>query len=300
MTRIANLAQHVLIQNTIESTQARVFSRQAQVASGKEAQTFDGLPREAERLVNFEAQFARAEEFIRQNDLIQARIQITDSSIDGIFQVASELKVRLLQRVDASTGTAGGLAAEATNMLDTVAGLMNTQINGRFLFAGSATQTQPVIVPVPDPAAIGVPDASYYQGDSVALQSRASESTDVTYGIPGDRRGFQEIIGALKAAIQGDTLDDKALLDTAIGLVDSAVTELNAMRASLGAAANVVARATATHENLRLYAEGVIGEIENVDVPEAIAALTADETALQASFMTVGRLARLTLVDFLR
>ena len=216
MNRVATLAQHTLMLDSISKTQSRVFERQAQIASGKEARTFDDIARETQRLIGFENQMARAEEFINQNGVIEARIQVMDSTLNGILEVASDLKVRLLQRVDSSTGTAGDLAGEGASMLDTVAGLLNTQINGRFLFAGSATQTAPVPDPVPDPTAFGVADATYYQGDSVQLTARVSEGIEVSYGVPGNQPAFQQMIGALKAAIQGDSLDDAGLLNSAL------------------------------------------------------------------------------------
>lgn len=300
MNRVATLAQHTVMLDSISKTQNRVFERQAQIASGKEARTFDDIARESQRLIGFENQMARAEEFIKQNGVIEARIQVMDSALNGILEVASDLKVRLLQRVDSSTGTAGDLAGEGASMLDTVVGLINTQINGRFLFAGSATQTSPVSDPVPDPTTFGVAEANYYQGDSVQLTARVSEGIEVAYGVPGGQPAFQQIIGALKAAIEGDTQDDAGLLNSAITLVDQAIDNLSTERTKVGSAGNVVARATAIHQDFRLYAEGVIGEIENVDVPATIAALTADETVLQASFITVGRMTSLTLADFLR
>jgi len=139
MTRVATLAQHILIQNTVAKTMERVFERQSQIASGKETTTFQGISKETQRLINFEARMTRADEFITQNTLIDARLQIMDSSLNSMFEVASELKVRLLQRLDASTGNEGALAEEAANMLDSVVGLINVQTNGRFLFSGSAT-----------------------------------------------------------------------------------------------------------------------------------------------------------------
>lgn len=300
MTRVATLAQHTLIQNTIKKTMERVFDRQAQIASGKETTTFQGISKETQRLVNFEARLERTNEFINQNKLIDARLQIMDSSLNGMFEISSQLKVRLIQRLDASTGSEGALAEEATNMLDSVVGLMNVQTNGRFLFSGSATNTQPVQVPVPDPTTFGVADDTYYQGDSVELSARVSESIDIQYGIPANRQGFQQLIGALKATIRGDQLNDEGLLNNALSLVDQAIDELNAYRNEGGSTGSVVARATSFHEDFRLYAEGVISDIENVDVTLAIAALTSDQTVLEASFITVGQISRLSLADFLR
>jgi len=299
MARIASVAQHNIVQNSVTKTQERVFARQTQIATGKVALTFQDISQDSQRLIGIEAQMIRASEFIDQNVLVTSRLELMDSSLDNMFEVASELKVRLMQKLNAATGTAGALAAEAGDMLSTIAGLMNTQTNGRFLFSGSTTATQPVTVPVPDPTTFGVPDATYYAGDSVQLSARVSETIEVNYGIAGNRSGFQNLIGAAKAAIQGDNTDNDTLLKSALSMVNIALKELPAYRNEVGASLNVVSRASGRHEDFQTYAEGIINDIENTDIPSAVSALAADETALQASYLTIGRLTQLSLVNFL-
>lgn len=299
MSRVSTIAQYALLQNAILKSQQRVFERQAQISSGQQSQNFAGIAKDAQRLISFEAIVSKSQEFIEQNTLIDSRAEIMDSSISQMFDVASQLKSRLIQRTDASTGTNGALAQEAQNMLDTVVGLLNTQINGRYLFAGTMTQTEPVSSPVPDPATFGVADATYYQGDSVELTARVSESVEVTYGIAGNRTGFQQLIGGLKAAIQGDGLDSNSLLESAIGLIGQAMDALNSYRNELGATLNVMGRATERHQDIQLYAEGAIIDIETVDIPAAVAALSADQIVLQASYLTVSQLGRLSLANYL-
>lgn len=299
MARVSSIAQHNILQSTIFKTQERVFQRQIQIATGKVATSFHGIPRDSQRLISVEAQLLRAEGFIKQNGLVESRLELMDSTLDNMFEVASQLKVRLLQKLNGATGTAGAVAAEASNMLSTVSGLLNTRTNGRFLFAGTATATQPVIAPIPDPTVFGVADATYYGGDSTALTARVSETIEVAYGIPGNRIGFQNLIGSIKATIEADNTDNEALMETALAMLNTALKELPAYRNEVGASINVVSGATDRQHGFQIYAEGIINDIENTDIPAAVSALAADETALQASFLTIARLSHLALVNFL-
>ena len=185
-------------------------------------------------------------------------------------------------------------------MLSSVAGLLNTQVSGRFLFAGAKTDSPPVTDPVPDPATFGVPDASYYQGDSTELTARVSETQEVRTGMAGNRQGFQDLIGALKATIEGDNTNNTGLIKNALDLVSSAIDQINAYRAEVGTASNAIDRATASHQDFQLHADGIVSDIQNVDVPSAVSALSADQAALQASYITVARITQLSLADFLR
>jgi flagellar hook-associated protein 3 FlgL len=300
MTRVASFAQQALIQDTITHTQERIFERQAQVASGKQSDDFAGISGGANLLITFKAAGVRAESFIRQNQQLESRLQIADGTLSGLGDVASTLKARIIQHLNDATGPASVLAQDAALMLSTAVGLLNTQVSGRFLFGGTRTDAPPVAEPVPDPAAFGVPDDNYYQGDSNELFARVSETQEVRVGIAGNRNGFQQLIGAFKAAIEGHNTGDTNMIESALDMVTTAIADINTYRAELGSASNLIARATSLHQDVRLYADSVIGEVENVDVPSAVAALSADQAALEASFMTVARLSTLSLADYLR
>ncbi|MGD9536939.1 MAG: hypothetical protein AB7P52_04215 [Alphaproteobacteria bacterium] len=299
MPRIASFAQHSLIQQTIVRTQERVYDRQAQISSGKQSQSFAGISKDSAQLVSVKSASLRAETYINQNNQMESRLQIADGVLSSLTDIASTLKTRLVQRLNDATGTAGVLDQDALNMLNSAVGLLNTQVAGRFLFGGSRTDLAPVAEPVPDPAVFGVPDDNYYQGDSVELTARVSETQEVQVGFAGNRQGFQELIGALKAAIEGHVTDDKSMLESALDLATSAIDNINAYRAEGGFASNAIARATATHNDFLLYADRVVSELENVDIPSAMSALAADEVALQASFSIVGRMSSISLADYL-
>ena len=185
-------------------------------------------------------------------------------------------------------------------MLTEAAGLMNAQLSGRFLFSGARTDTPPVVEPIPDPANFGVPDDSYYQGDDNELTARISETQEIRVGLSGNRAGFQQLIAALKATIEGDNTNNTGLIEGALDLVTSAIDEINSYRAEIGTSSATLTRATASHRDLQVQADGVVSDIENVDVPSAVSALSADQAALEASFITVARITQLSLVDFLR
>ena len=300
MSRVASAAQFTLIQQTINRTQERIFDRQAQIASGLEALNYAGISSETHQLVSIKAAAKQAQTFIDQNSQIDGRLQVIDSTLGGLGDLASTLKVRLIQRLSSTTGDSSAIAQEAGQMLTEAAGLMNAQLSGRFLFSGARTDTPPVVEPIPDPANFGVPDDSYYQGDDNELTARISETQEIRVGLSGNRAGFQQLIAALKATIEGDNTNNTGLIEGALDLVTSAIDEINSYRAEIGTSSATLTRATASHRDLQVQADGVVSDIENVDVPSAVSALSADQAALEASFITVARITQLSLVDFLR
>ena len=54
------------------------------------------------------------------------------------------------------------------------------------------------------------------------------------------------------------------------------------------------------HEQFQNYATEAISGLEDTDLTLAITQLTADQTLLQASYLSLSRLDSISLIDFLR
>lgn len=300
MERVATLGQQTFLLGNILDAQARMFEAQAQVSTGKRTQIHTDIARDTTRLLDFEASLSKSEQFAANNKRVAARLERMDSALSGMFDAVSQLRSLLMQRQNSATGTAAAIDIDAQHLLDTVAGLLNSREDGRYLFSGSVTDVPSVQVPVPDPTTFGVPDTTYYQGDSVRLSVRVDLNFTVTYGIEGNRQGFQDMIGALKATIQGAQTDDTALLNTALDLSNQALTEISNYRNEVGSSLKIIEEVTTRHEDFQVFLQNQISSIEDVDVTEAMVRLSGDQTVLQASFLTLSQLSRLTLLDFLR
>ncbi len=298
--RVASLSQHNFTLNRALDTQARLQDIQAQIATGRKSLTYAGISADSKRLVSLEGQFQRTQQFIENNVLVDQRLSRMESAIGTMFDAMLQLRTLLQQELNAPSAGNVPLASEAQNLLDTVVSQLNLKVNGRFLFAGSKTTTQPVQAPLPDPAVFGVPEANYYDGDSVLLSARIAENRQITYGMTADRQRFQDAIAGLKAAIQGDTIDDRTLIDTALTLTVSAIDRLPEFRSEIGFSQVAILDQNERHEDFLLFTEGVISDIENVDIPAAVARLANEETLLEASYLTLVRVSSLTLADFLR
>lgn len=214
--------------------------------------------------------------------------------------VASSLQTLLVQATSDSGGDDVPLKEEAEGMLQIVASQLNTQEDGRYLFAGSKTDTAAVQVPVPDPTTFGIPEDNYYQGDDLELSARLDEELTLSYGMTADREGFQLLIGALKAAIRGDTIDSDAMKTTALDLVGQAIDKLTDYSSEIGTNLSLVDTVRNQHEDLVTVLENNIGEIENTDIPKTVSLMSQQETLLEASYMTIARLGQLSLADYLK
>ncbi len=300
MTRVTQLAQQNQTLSNILDAQKRIYDTQIQISSGLKSQTFTGISREASQLVSLEGLQIRFEQLEKNNTIVESRLQRMDQSVSTIFDAMIEMRNLVIQRNNDASGSAVPLAAVAQNLLDVVAGQLNAKENGRFLFAGTLTNTVPVTIPVPDPTVFGTPDATYYQGNSTELTVRIDDAITIKYGMTADRTAFQEAIGALKAAIQGDATNNTTLLNSSLALAESALASLAGFRAEIGSDMSTIELAKQRNDDFLLFVEQSISDIVNVDIPAAITQLTTAETILQASFLTIARISNLSLTNFLK
>lgn len=246
LTRVGDFAQHQRTTQLLLDAQTRARDTQAQIGTGKVAQRFRKIAADADRLLATKDALHQMGQFRANNDLVTKRLQVMEAGIAALQDVGTRLKVLLIQRLDAASAVPGVISPELQHLLEQAVSDLNADFNGQHLFSGSRNRTPPVAL---DPAfaGLGGPDDTYYQGDAVVLTVRADTNREVADGMTADRPGFHELIGALRAALAGDAADDRALLESALELVDAALPQVADYRREVGAAqAAPISRCAAT------------------------------------------------------
>jgi flagellar hook-associated protein 3 FlgL len=299
LTRIGDFAQHNRTTQLLLDAQTRTREAQIQISTGKVASRFRDIAGETNRLVSAKDALQRIQQYQSNNELVDQRLTAMESSTSSLVDIGTRLKSLLIQRLDSGQGVPGVMTPEAQQLLNQAVADLNAKLGDSYLFGGSQTDTSPVVL---DPAfsAFGAPDDTYYRGDGVQLTVRADVDQEVTYGMTADRSGFQELIGALRAAIEGDGTNDQAMLENALGLVDSALPKVADYQSEIGAHQAALERINTAHGDAEVYLGNQISDIEDVDVSEAVTRMTQDQMVVESALATIARLSQLSLADFLR
>ena len=299
IARFGDFAHSTQMGRLLLEAQTRSRSLQTQLGTSKAAASFREIGSDTKRLLDAKTMLQRTRQFERDNGVVHGRLQMMEGAITTMTEVGDRLRVLLVQRLNDSSSHLGQTAIEAELLLSQVVGSLNIRLDGRHLFAGSATDRAPVEL---DPAfaAFGSADDTYYRGDEVELAVRADDGLQITYGMTAARAGFAELIGALRAAMEGDGGDDRALLEQALGLVNDALPKLADYRGEIGARSAQLEQVNHVHGLSGVYLQQRISDIEDVDIAEAVTRLMQDQLALEAAMATISRLSRLSLVDYIR
>lgn len=307
LTRISDLAEFNQTQSLMRTVQARMHDTQIQISTGKKAQRYEGLAEDSTRLVNLKADRSAATRFVENNKVIDQRLATMEDKVAGLIELATSYKAFLVNAANASNAADMAFATHSQAELDRVAGLLNTRVDGRYLFSGSRTDVAPVNLgaagfTTPPTTYPSDPNTAYYEGDDTALAARADHNLTVTYGVNADSPEFEKLIRALHlgATTSVTPTIERDRIQESLRLVNEVLDSLPDVRTRIGAARHTLESTNQRHSDFLLYADQSIGEIEDVDPVEAVNRLNADQTHLQASYMVVARLAQISLADYLR
>lgn len=292
--------------NTLVDQAMRLQSRYAatnnQTASGLKSESYDGIARDSQRLLNLESQFTSITAQIEGMKASQNRLNAMQEATTGISELLTNVMARLTQAMSggSATNTAAITVAQADAWLGELGSLLNSRYGDSYLFAGSVKDGAPVNLSDPDydPTQTASPNTEYYQGDDKLDSVRASEHLKVSYGVTAADSAFELAIRALQLLQQNPT--DMAALNQVHALISASSDAVTDITATLASKSDVLGKEIDTQTAMLDYLDTNITDLRNVDLAKATIELAQIETQLEASFSTLSTLLKLKLTDFLR
>ena len=142
--RVTHMMQFLQAQSTIQQQQARLLRAQEEVSSGKKVLQPSDNPVDTRRILDLRRDLAAATQLQRHREGMTAALGATENAMQGIETALMRAKELAL---NGANGTVNAddrkvMADEADQLFQQVVQLGNTDLDGRFLFAGRAS-TQP-------------------------------------------------------------------------------------------------------------------------------------------------------------
>lgn len=146
MNRIATLNASNRLLEVMTRVQGRLHDQQVRVTTEKASQDYAGIAGKAGRLVSLETTRAAVGRGIDDNAIMETRLSATDKAVEAMGKTMSDFRAMLLdlgsnKPLDEAHVTE--VQAFAFRALKDMEGYLNTEVNGRFLFAGSRATTRP-------------------------------------------------------------------------------------------------------------------------------------------------------------
>lgn len=177
VTRVATFTNHTLLSDLALRNASRVTDLQNQASSGYKSRNYAGIADSTQRLLNLEGEYTRTEQYLRNTTQAKLRLQSMESAVEGLTTIATQMKTLLIQASSAQQGNDVNIRDQASQAMEQIATLLNTSLDGRYLFAGGHSEE-----PAVDIDKLYAPD-NYISSDDVTLSETTTlASLGVTTG----------------------------------------------------------------------------------------------------------------------
>jgi flagellar hook-associated protein 3 FlgL len=289
----------------ITDTQANLYEVQRQISSGKQYDKYSDMVGSISRVKSLEGATNRIDSYINSINRVIPKLQMVDTVLGQLTELGTELRNNIaLRRTPA--GDTLDLATVTKNMLNQVEQLLNTKVDGQYIFGGSKTNSAPVRSNVEfvqnydsSTSSSFTTNTNYFTGDNVELSVRISDGREVSYGITADENAFKELIAAAHVAIESHASENSDQYDLATDTVNAAMEKLLSLQGQNGNDLSALTNARASHETAKLTLGTQLSEITDTDILQASIDVAFNETILQASFQSFARITNLKLIDYL-
>jgi flagellar hook-associated protein 3 FlgL len=301
VSRIGTFANTNMMVQASLKLQARLADQQAQEATGLKSTSFSGLKGDAGKVLDLQAQAARLEAESATASTAAADVQSAYSAVGSILDLATTVRTRLSAGLSATTTTATAITAEdAKGWLQTLQSALNTEVGGRYVFAGQAVDRAPVdfTAAAYDPAGNpGVADTGYYQGAGAERQMTTVGGGAIQISVGADAPGFETLARALSLLAAGQT--DQATLSTAYDQVSSALKDLATTQATLSNQASALDTLSSENTVKTTTVKNLASDLKGADLSTAAVMVTQYQTQLEAIYSAIGKLASDSILKYL-
>jgi flagellar hook-associated protein 3 FlgL len=274
---------------------------QRELSTGLKISSVSDSPDQISTLLVARANLAAVKQTDANLSQTKAETDTAEGALENAVTLYDRVQTLAAEGVN-STQTAASRAATAQELgsiLQQLGGLADTQVEGRYIFAGDSDQTAPYKVDLtqanPVSAYLGTSSTRVAQNPNGTTFPTSLTAQQIFDSPTAGNNAFQSIV-ALRTALLNN--DQTGIQNAQSGLTQVA-SFLNTQLAFYGTVQNKVADATNFGANLETQLQTQISTIQDADSTQAILDLQQGSTQLQAALQARAKLPQQTLFDFL-
>jgi len=275
----------------IGSLNQRLDLANQQIASGKKLLSLKDSPEGSAEMIGLRKELDDIDQYRANADIGNLYVGVADSALSSVYTVVTTIFTKgsaaTSGLVDANGRVA--LASEIRTLRDQVLSLANSNVRGRYIFAGSQTNS---------PAFSIAGDAVTYDGDQVVNKISVGDSVEVQQGLAGDGV-FSPVFSTINQLLTAVDSGDDAGIQTALAQFSGGLSSLNQIRVRLGVDQNSLLDAKNEQDSLELVIKSRKSTLQDADIVEAVTQLQQIQTALQVALTAHSSTQRKSLFDYI-
>lgn len=283
--RVTDSSSYDLARQTVADARSRVADAQRQASSGLRVEKPSDDPLSAAQAKRASARETRAESHERVAGYAAVAFEVMDSALTHVADILQRVRELAIQAANETIGPEerAAAAAEVGSLKDQLLALANTEVDGRYVFAGRAN------------AGVPFDDNGAYQGDSEVKEIEVAPGVRAEEGLPGDRifgtaGGGIDVFASLDSLQSSLASNDTAGIQAGIGLVATSHDQVVTARSLVGVQSERVQVARSVAEQTKLEATGQRSNAVEADVFESFMGLARAQQQLQAAVQVAAQL----------
>jgi flagellar hook-associated protein 3 FlgL len=307
MTRVSTSGNFGVMTSNLMRAQVLQNVAGEQVSSQKNANDLKGYAKNAEVLTAMKTAQAKVAGFRDQTTLVSNRLDVQDIGSGQVSDATQDARDAIANAIAA--GSAETLMQQLNGAFGDVVQGLNSKFNGRYVFAGAKSDTQPTTATSMADLTAAASTAALFQNDQYITTNRIDDTTSVDTGQLADQLGtgvynaFKQVQAYVDAngPFTGKlTQAQSNFLGGLLPTFDSVKTGLTTAQAQNGLNQKRFETAQTELSDQADTLSTMVGGITDVDMAEAITRLESAKLAVQASAQVFSSLQNSSLLNVLR
>lgn len=308
VTRVSTPGNYSAVLTNLLASQQRQMAAGEKVATQKNGSDLKDYARDAEMLTAMRSLKTRLDVYKDQNTFVSERLATQDTALNQVTDAAKEARQSIADAL--ASGRVDTLMEDLQAQFRNAIEGMNARYGGKYVFAGGQVDTRPVSATSMADLTSGPPIASWFENDQFKASAKVDEATTVQVGVLADGIGtdLMAAFQAVQAFHEGAsgpftgqlTAAQRTFLEGQLATWDGVREDLVNVTARNGLVQKRVESVrddlTTRHNQL----SGMMGDITDADMAEAVAELEQAQLAVQSAAHVFSTLQQSSLLNILR
>jgi len=283
----------------LDRTQQQINQAQAQVSSGYRIASPSDDPAAVPSIIELQSEIAMNQQVQSNLSGVSSELGSADSALQSAVQAVNQALTLATEGAN-STSTANDratLAEQVSGLQQTLVGISQTQVNGRYIFSGDQDTSPEYQLDSAQPNGVQqlispsstrmIVDAT---GTAISVAQTAQEIFDARNSDGTDATG--NVFAAVNSLLTALNNNDQAGISQSVTALQSAGTYLNQQLEFYGEAQDRVSAASDLAQKFQTQQTSQLSNLRDADIPTVAVQLTQEQTDQQAALSAEANIAQ--------
>lgn len=288
--------------NGVDQITSQLDNDELEMSSGLQMQNVSDSPDQVSELLQALASLSASQQISSNLSSVSTEVNTAEQSVSSAVTLFTQVQT-IAAEAGSGTATAASMATDAQQIQSIeqqMVGLANTNIEGRYIFAGDSDQTQPYTYDATQPDPV-----SAYQGSASTREIQSPEGGTFPVALTAQQifdstDPTTNVFSTMNNLITAMNNGDQSSLQSQMSGLTTVSSYLNQQLAFYGTAQDNVTNATNYAQTQQTQLQAQIGNLQDADETSTILNMTQDQTQLEAAMQSEAQIPHTTLFDLLQ